>query len=121
MLIISQNEEVLLKFENALYINEVSRGFRDKKYGEVHDVEYFITYETNDRTEFILGKYKQKDDALKILDEIQKQYCELEMHKSCASAEMKYLYKYGSDLAEGYAQGLRELFVYKMPKDKEVS
>ena len=97
MLILSQDKETILNFNNAVTLYVIRDSFSEEKGLE----NYNIDYSTNDEINYVLGTYATRERAKEILQEI--------MGKYEFSCRMKYR---GSTML-----GLDNYFLYKMPKN----
>ena len=97
MLIVSQNEDTIINFDNVEIIDIVA------DLDGTGEVLYKLYYETSTKREE-LGKYEKEERAKEVLKEIQERY-----------EHMQYL-KCFNRLNDLYEVGIKD-FAYEMPKE----
>ena len=70
MLILSQDKETILNFNNAVTLYVIRDSFSEEKGLE----NYNIDYSTNDEINYVLGTYATRERAKEVLQEIFKVY-----------------------------------------------
>ena len=88
MLILSQDKETILNFNNAVTLYVIRDSFSEEKGLE----NYNIDYSTNDEINYVLGTYATRERAKEILQEIIEKYKEenYAMIESIAKAQLVY-------------------------------
>lgn len=119
MLIRSQNREFLINFAYSFELSVM---------GNME--EFLVTATSLDET-LTMGRYSTREKAIKVLDMIQEAYADFEASKitSTGLATAAYTGSYdtpesvagGIKTLKGYAEVIKGMVVFQMPRDREVS